>query len=184
MLTVVWTVSVVVGRCDLDENGESVDGECTDSYLITRQGVTLLSDVKSGISVMLFTSLLYLIVQSLVWYSGVNSMGDQPTYVKEAALVTMVLCSLSLVLYLAFSIFNSKANERLVRLHKEELMKKNVLRIILMQTGLKEGVTLGESYLLVKKYFRAWHIATGSKAIKDKIGLLEKEVYEVDEDDV
>ena len=179
LLTIAWSASVVVGRCDLNANGESVDQTCRVSFDCIKQGVTLLPDIKANISIMLLTSILYLIVQSADWYWGATLVGVQPTYVSRAALATMILCLIGLAIYVIFSIFDSKRNERIAGLHKEELMKRKVLHTMLTLTQgemfKSEESSPEDRPSVAKKYFKAWHVTTGSKDIKEKLGLLSEE---------
>ncbi len=122
LLTIAWSASLFVGRCDLNENGESIDKRLKTPFSLTRHGATLLPDIRSGIVLMLTTSLFYLIVQSADWYWGATLTVNQPEYVRKAALATFVMSIVGLVFYLVFSIFDTKRTERIERLHKEEVL--------------------------------------------------------------
>jgi len=182
LLTIAWTASLMVGRCDLDETNTSIDQTLKGPFSLSNQGVTLLRDVRSGITLMMVTSLLYFVVQGADWYWGATLIGPQPAYVSTCALVTMVMCLLGFIGYIIFSIFDSQRNERMVRLHKQELLKRKVIHTMLTSSfglGPKtptkvdgEADAPASGPLVAKKYFKAWNIKTGSKDIKEKLALI------------
>ena len=133
----------------MNEKGESVDKTLETPFSLTNQGVTLLPDIKSSIILMLMTSSTYLIVQSADWHWGATLTVGQPKYVRDAALATMVICLIALVVYLIFSILDSKSNERLVRLHREELLKRKVS----FHLRIEAILMLGPNYSSISKNF-------------------------------
>ncbi|XP_028416734.1 sodium/calcium exchanger NCL2-like [Dendronephthya gigantea] len=105
LLTLSWGGSLFIGRCDLDSNGEAIEGTGKGINCL-KQGVTLLPSVQKSSNIMLITSLLYLVVQSADWHWGPKKYPPhdppQPKYVKDSALATVILCAISFVAYLAF----------------------------------------------------------------------------------
>lgn len=198
LLTVAWSGSLAVGRCDLNSKDESIDQTLTKPLSLTRQGVTVLSDIKSGITIMLVTSLLYLIVQSADWYWGATLTENQPTYVKKAALANMILCFIAFVTFIVFSVLDSKRNERLERLHKDDLLKRRVLHAMVTlapsgafsmkkpsdveSAGKTDGSDGVDDTTVSKKYFKAWRMKTGTRDAKEKLGLLDDHSGDDEED--
>ena len=85
LLTIAWTGSLVVGRCDIDEKtNKAIDEQRDGSFSFTRQGVSVLNDIKPSIAAMLLTSLLYFVVQSADWYWGATLRTPQPRYVSKS----------------------------------------------------------------------------------------------------
>jgi len=112
MLTVAWAGSLLIGRCELDDNGESIDGTGQGRISWTKQGITLLPEFRSSITIMLITSLFYLVVQSADWYFGArNKAYPQPSYVRNSALATMVLCIAGLLGYIARELYISRKHK-------------------------------------------------------------------------
>ena len=52
-----------------------------------------MTDENSGI---------YSIVQGADWHFGARNLGEQPEYVRKAALATMIICFIGFVAYLIF----------------------------------------------------------------------------------
>ena len=181
LLTVAWSASLFTARCDLDERNTAIDKMMNNGFSFTKQGVTLLPDIKVSIYTMLMTSLTYLVVQSADWYWGATLTVGQPEYVRVAALATMIVCLLALVGYLAFSIFDGKSNERVVRLYREEVIKRRVLHRMAMLTQQTTNKKTSDSNSssteeeVGKKYFNAWKLKTGTRAATEKLGLLQNE---------
>ena len=51
---------------------------------------------------LLLVLLLFSIVQGADWHFGARDFGEQPAYVKKAALATMIICFICFVAYLIF----------------------------------------------------------------------------------
>lgn len=198
LLTVAWAGSLLIGRCDLDHKGESIDGTGQGRLGCTDQGITLLPEFRSSLVIMLITSLFYLIVQSADWYFGAtNQTTPQPSYVRKSALATMVFCFVGMVAYFGYMVYNSKAAEmRLQRHRKEHIQRKVLHRMILLadrqifapipkkastqQIDVEDG-SAGSSnadeadHSVSKKYFKAWHLKKGTKKEDDDADGDEKE---------
>jgi len=188
LLTVAWAASVGFAKCDLNKKGESKDQCDKEKFSFTKKGITILPEIKSGIFIMLATSLLYLVVQSADWYWGATKKVGQPKYVRDAALATMIMCIIGLVFYIVFSIFDTKRTDRIARLHKEEIVKRHVLHAMLLLADrqsfkpAKSPELTGTSAedvddheenkeAVSKKYFKAWHMKKGTKDIREKLNL-------------
>lgn len=187
LLTAAWAGSVVIGRCDLDRNGEAIEGSGHGKFSCVKQGVTVLSDVRTALLLMLGTSTYYLIVQGADWHFGANNFGTQPAYVRKAALATMIICLVSFVLYLAFLAYDSKEAKRRAERHKQQHIQRKVLHHMLLlskrtlptpapkvfSSGTDEadeadgtsadGGQPAKTGGLQKKYFKAWHMGKGLK---------------------
>ncbi|XP_028418056.1 sodium/calcium exchanger NCL2-like isoform X2 [Dendronephthya gigantea] len=124
LLTLSWGGSLFIGRCDLDSNGEAIEGTGKGINCL-KQGVTLLPSVQKSSNIMLITSLLYLVVQSADWHWGPKKYPPhdppQPKYVKDSALATVILCAISFVAYLAFLIRKTVEVESLTPAQKEQI---------------------------------------------------------------
>eukprot|EP00111_Clytia_hemisphaerica_P008436 TCONS_00024625-protein len=179
LLTIAWSSSLIVSRCSLNKHGESIDGKGK-GFNLTKMGMTPLPEVRSGIVIMLLTSLFYFVVQSADWKFGARNTGEQPKYVRDAALATFVLCLCGLAGYTIYSVFDSKRNERRARLHKEEMAQRHVLHALIVmankqtfkspkasrattdvEDGDPDASKEEENEAISKKYFKAWHMKKG-----------------------
>jgi len=184
LLTIAWSSSLVVSRCSLNKNGESIDGKGK-GFSLTKMGMTPLPEVRSGIVIMLITSLFYFIVQTADWKFGATNTGEQPKYVRDSALATLVMCMLGLIGYTVYSVFDSKRNERRARIHKEEIAKRHVLHALIILANKQtfksprpsrannledgaDGNNAEEEEAISKKYFKAWHIKKGTRKQEDE----------------
>eukprot|EP00794_Sanderia_malayensis_P001415 gene1415-1567_t len=127
LLTIAWAGSLIIGRCNLDSKGESIDGTGKG------EGITLQPEFKSGLIIMFITSIFYLVVQSADWRFGpTNDTHPQPKYVKNSALATMILCFVGLFGYFAFMMYDSKAAEMRAKKHRAENIQRKVLHHMLL----------------------------------------------------
>merc|ERR1711962_50896 len=189
LLTIAWSASLYVGKCDLDAKGNAIDQTDKKPTSMTEKGVSTLPEMKTGILMMLMTSTIYLVVQSADWYWGATLSGNQPAYVRNAALATMILCVIGFSSYILFSIFDTSRTERIARLHQEELMKRKVLhtllhgKSIMMPMGKPAGDARGagnypDNYdevrrnALAKKYFKIWRNNMAARELKRKQSVL------------
>jgi len=198
LLTVAWAGSLLIGRCDLNDKEEAIEQTGAGKFSLFKQGVTPVAEIRSGIFIMLGTSLLYFVIQAADWYFGVKNFTKQPPYVKKTALVTMILCLIGLAIYIVFSLYDSKRTDRIARVHREEALKRQVLHAMFTLTSINAfkpaspvqkfslpveadddavdgvdggdgDVEAGETHAAVsKKYFKAWHAKKGMKALLKK----------------
>ncbi|RDD46148.1 hypothetical protein TrispH2_001491 [Trichoplax sp. H2] len=128
LLTLAWAGSLIIGRCDLGEDGKAIEKTGADKFSLTRQGVTVMSDVKVGVIVMVLTSLSYLVVQTADWVYGPSKVGPQPAYIRYCALATMIISIISCIVNMAYLIWDSKAAERRQQRRHEEMLKRKVVQ--------------------------------------------------------
>ncbi|XP_057312631.1 uncharacterized protein LOC130654118 [Hydractinia symbiolongicarpus] len=182
LLTVAWSASLFIGKCNLNNQGVSVDGSGKGKFSMTKQGITPLPEVKSGIVIMLATSTFYFVVQSADWHWGATKTVGQPAYVRDAALATLVICIIGLIAYIVYSIFDSKRTDRIAKLHREEMVKRQVLHTLLLladrQSFKPKSPQLDspdtakpeeEEQAVSKKYFKAWHMKKGMRGMREKL---------------
>ncbi|XP_065062222.1 uncharacterized protein LOC135689048 [Rhopilema esculentum] len=181
LLTIAWAGSLMIGRCNLDQKGESIDGTGKGRFALKDQGITLLPEFRSGLIIMLITSLFYLVVQSADWHFGAtNTASPQPEYVRNSALVTMILCFVGLFGYFAFMLYDSRAAEMRLQRHRKEMIQRKVLHHMLVMadrqifkpapkaTDVEDGGAGSTDadegdHSVSKKYFKAWHMKKGIK---------------------
>ncbi|XP_063713533.1 uncharacterized protein LOC134841456 isoform X2 [Symsagittifera roscoffensis] len=176
LLTVVWGVSLVVGRVDLVTSptchGLVANSEirCT-GYSLTKQGVEVTKEVTLTAVIMAATTVPYFIIQSSDWYFGATRVGErEPSYVRWAALVTMIISFTGFVAYIVMQFFMASkgANTAPMIKHQKHKEEEIVLRAAKM-FYMAPSITLRNSndntgserdeHLLGKKYFAGWRLA-------------------------
>eukprot|EP00112_Aurelia_sp_Birch-Aquarium-sp1_P008241 Seg1903.3 transcript_id=Seg1903.3/GoldUCD/mRNA.D3Y31 product="Sodium/calcium exchanger NCL2" protein_id=Seg1903.3/GoldUCD/D3Y31 len=192
LLTIAWAGSLVIGRCNLDHKGESIDDTGKGRVACADQGITLLPEFRSGLIIMFVTSSFYIIVQSADWYYGpTNTKSPQPAYVRNSALATMIFCFTGLFAYIGYLMYDSKAAEIRLQRHRKENIQRKVLHHMLLLADRQifkpkpkisaiqdvedgDGATAGdddtdaEDHGISKKYFKAWHMKKGMKNLGQK----------------
>lgn len=191
LLTIAWAGSLMIGRCNLDSKGESIDGTGEGELSACNQGVTLLPEFKGGLIIMFITSLFYLIVQSADWVFGAtNNSHPQASYVKKSALATMVFCFFGLFAYIGYLMYDSKAAEIRLQRHRKENIQRRVLHHMLVladhqifkpkrlkapeeTSGENDeldaaSASAAQDHGVSKKYFKAWHMKKGMKPSADE----------------
>lgn len=203
LLTAAWAGSLAVGKCDLDANGEAIEGSGYGRISCNKQGVTILPSVKTAVGIMLLTSLSYFIVQGADWHFGPHNFGDQPPYVRKAALATMIICFIGFVAYLIFLFVDSKSAQMRADKHRQEMMQRRVLhRFVMMAKKTMPGRTdqldgedkAAQEIHVQKKYFKAWRLGAGMDKKQptetdpimpkdDKEELIHKDSFEIEEEE-
>jgi Ca2+/Na+ antiporter len=144
LLTLPWLGSLILGRNDIQPNGEAKDETGYDKFSLVHQGITLLPDVLNGIIIMIATVLPYLIVQSADWHFGptkqepknFNGTNYQPSYIKVSAGVTMGFAIFGLLFYLIFQLYDSRSADRRAEKHRQEMLLRRVAaRLYLMASS-------------------------------------------------
>lgn len=114
LLTIAWGVSLIVGRTDIETRHDGTqsckEGQegMSEGYNFKGHGVEVSRDVMLVAGGMLVTVLSYFIVQASDFYFGPTKVKvAQPHYVKYAALVTMIICFIGFIGYLASQVFLS-----------------------------------------------------------------------------
>ncbi|XP_078361609.1 uncharacterized protein LOC144645969 isoform X2 [Oculina patagonica] len=171
LLTAAWAGSVAIGKCDLNAYDEAIEGSGYGKISCNRQGVTILPSVKTAVGIMLLTSLSYFIVQGADWHFGPHNFGEQPDYVRKAALATMIICFIGFVAYLIFLFVDSKSAQMRAEKHRQEMMQRKVLHQFVMMAKRQMPTRIGDQMdaedkaahevHLQKKYFKAWRLGAG-----------------------
>lgn len=194
LLTLAWGGSLFLGRCDLDEKGEAIE-ETGEGVNCRKQGVTLLPAVQKSSVIMAGTSLLYLIVQGADWHWGPTKFPprdpNQPKYVRNAALATLIFCIMSFIAYLVFLVYDNKAAELRALKHRQEEVRR---RVIHRFYGIANRNIFGgprtstdgadpeapDTVGLQKKYFKTWQISKDIKKTEpsEKDPIINKEAEE------
>ena len=114
LLTIAWGVSLIVGRTDIETRHDGTQSckegheGMSEGYDLKGHGVEVSRDVMLVAGGMLVTVLSYFIVQASDFYFGPTRLQvAQPQYVKYAALVTMIICFIGFIVYLASQVFMS-----------------------------------------------------------------------------
>ena len=170
LLTVAWSVSLFLGRVDLVKEGKrtvGVDHQAT-GFKLVKQGVEVSNQVTVVAVIMIVTSLPYLIVQSADWAFGATKLKEsQPSYVKYAALATMIICLILFVMYLVIQVVMSvKVGDARVQRHKSKMVAEaaKTFYMAMYNKRINEGCDEAErTGLLQKKYFGAWKIAAATR---------------------
>ncbi|EDV23065.1 uncharacterized protein TRIADDRAFT_57950 [Trichoplax adhaerens] len=166
LLTLAWAGSLIIGRCDLGEDGKAIEKTGADKFSLTRQGVTVMSDVKVGVIVMVLTSLSYLVVQTADWVYGPSKVGPQPAYIRYCALATMIISIISCIVNMAY--LPSKIGD------VERAQDHNTKVAGTSQANEDEESTNEKSRLvppaagLSKKYFTAWKVMASAKESQEE----------------
>ena len=128
LLTIAWGVSVIVGRTDIETGSDGTksckEGEegMTEGFNFFSHGVEVSRDVMLVAGGMLLTVCSYFIVQASDFYFGPTKVHIvQPDYVKYAALVTMIICFIGFIVYLASQVFLSlQGGNPRIEVHKKK----------------------------------------------------------------
>lgn len=139
LLTIAWSGAMALGRCDLNEFGEAVDGKCGKLSLV-HQGVSVDHDTPINARVMLATSLLYLVVQIPAFIYVDTKDGDKASSdaardtERPAALAGFILCAIALAGYCAYQVIvprlarrrteaaQARLNEKIRQMHAATLV--------------------------------------------------------------
>eukprot|EP01028_Stygiella_incarcerata_P005437 TRINITY_DN229_c0_g1_i1.p1 TRINITY_DN229_c0_g1~~TRINITY_DN229_c0_g1_i1.p1 ORF type:complete len:483 (-),score=146.66 TRINITY_DN229_c0_g1_i1:235-1683(-) len=127
LLTLSWAASMLVARCDLDENGRSIDGTFTKKKSWTGTGVTVADETPTNSILMMVTSLSYLIIQGVAFnYIGDDDSHSAKTHEKGFALATLIVCAIMFVVYSVFQVLNTKLQQRRIEQAKEDARREEM----------------------------------------------------------
>ena len=120
LLTLVWGGSVYLGRCDLDQNNESINKTLTKPWSLRSVGVT--SDVSTmrNALVMILTSLPMLFVQIPASTTSPGSKMD-----NRVLLMGGILCALTLVLYLVYQLVSPELLKSKIRAARSKALRQH-----------------------------------------------------------
>lgn len=112
LLTVPWAASMHLGRCNMDDLGEAIDGRCT-GFSVTKQGMSVDKDTPINARIMLITSLSYFIVQGIAfaYLYDPTSVGAHK-WERPFALSGFIVCVVFLVGYCIYQVFVPKLAEK------------------------------------------------------------------------
>jgi Ca2+/H+ antiporter len=121
LLTLSWAISMWVARCDLDENGRSIDRTFTRKGSWTQTGVTVADETPTNAILMMVTALSYLIIQGIAFnYIGDDDSHQAKSHEKGFALATLIVCMIMFVVYSVFQVLNTKLQQRRIEQAKED----------------------------------------------------------------
>ncbi|KAJ3440617.1 sodium/calcium exchanger ncl [Anaeramoeba flamelloides] len=111
LLTISFFLSILVGRCDLDKNGNAKENECN-GFSLTKQGITTNNDCPTNAKIMMLLSLVYLIIQGPAF--AYLSLPEAKAQKKEKAFALAgFVCSLvCLIGYCVWQVLNTSAQEK------------------------------------------------------------------------
>ncbi|KAI6651760.1 hypothetical protein LOD99_5008 [Oopsacas minuta] len=170
LLSVAWSVSLLLGRVDLVKEGNrtvGIDKQCT-GFSLYKQGAEISKQVTVVAIIMMITAFPYLIVQSADWVFGATKLKQaQPLYVKYAALVTMIICLVFFVMYIVIQVIMSvKIGTARVNRHQKKMVAEAAKAFYMTMFDKKINEKIGQeekNSLLEKKYFGAWKIAAATR---------------------
>mmetsp|Transcript_25760 Transcript_25760/g.31236 ORF Transcript_25760/g.31236 Transcript_25760/m.31236 type:complete len:540 (-) Transcript_25760:955-2574(-) len=126
LLTVAWAGSLVVGRCDLVDRGDSnlaaVDrslGKHNSAWSLTQTGVTTDTMTRSNSWSMILSNALYLIV-IIPALAGMKVNGT-------IDIIAMIMACLGLVIYCVYQIMSPRLQKRRLKRAKSRAMKANAV---------------------------------------------------------
>eukprot|EP01133_Synstelium_polycarpum_P000366 gene366-425_t len=125
LLTIPWSISLYLARCDLNRNGESIDGVCT-SRSLTETGVTVDEDTPLNAKIMMATSLSYFIVQGVA-FAYLSDPQDGKRVEKWFALAGFLVSIVLLVTYCVYQVISPKLQEKKMAEAKRQYMLKQTL---------------------------------------------------------
>jgi len=139
LLTVAWSSSMYVGRCDLDELGEAQDEVCSKKTSLRYQGVSVDEDTPTNAKIMLVSSLAYFIVQGIAF-----KYTQDPAAGKDAeaplALAGFITCAIGFVAYCVYQIaVPNLAAKRLERVQAEQAQKHKMLKAMSIVSKMRDG---------------------------------------------
>jgi Ca2+/Na+ antiporter len=126
LLTVAWSASVVVGRCNLGANGTAIDKTLTSShkFSVTKTGVTCEDDIKSNSRIMVLTSLTYWVIQGIAFKHYAANADDNTSQREESPfeLAALIMTAVSFAAYSMYMVFNTKMQQKRLAAAKKKYM--------------------------------------------------------------
>ncbi len=131
LLTIAWGVSLIVGRTDIVRDrytGRTMCSDvCSPGFDPLKQGVQVSRQVMFVAIGMIISVVPLVIVQASDWYFGPTLVKvRQPTYVRKAALATMIIALVGFVAYLAYQVYESMndddAKVNVLKRHRRQKM--------------------------------------------------------------
>ncbi|EGG23641.1 hypothetical protein DFA_05775 [Cavenderia fasciculata] len=127
LLTIPWSASMVLARCDLKDNGNgaAIDNKCS-SFSLTKTGVTVDDDTPTNAKIMILTSISYLIVQGVAFAYLKDPERGQGVE-KWFALVGFIICFALLILYSVYQVVSPKLQEKKIAEAKRQYLTKQTI---------------------------------------------------------
>lgn len=126
LLTVAWSASVVVGRCNLGGDGKAIDKTLSpgNRFSLTRTGVTCDSDMRINSRIMVATSLTYWIIQGIAFKHAAANTDDDTSQREESPfiLASLIITALAFVGYSAYMVTNTKLQQQRIAAAKKKYM--------------------------------------------------------------
>lgn len=126
LLTIAWSASVYVGRCNLGKDGKAIDKTLTDSHKrsITETGVTCDDDLKINSRIMCATALAYFIIQGAAFKHISSGTSEEQSQKEEApaAIATLIITALAFLAYSVYMITNTQMQSRRLAAAKKKFM--------------------------------------------------------------
>jgi Ca2+/Na+ antiporter len=144
LLTVTWSASLFVGRCDF-RGGEAVDKTLTRKFDLFHSGVSVDPDTKTNARIMLVTSLAYFLVQGIAFAHLKNTDSSEIVHSVDAeryfSLAGAIICFAMLVAYCIYQLLNPKLQERKMQKAKEDYVVKMAISRMTHLLQAKTGAT-------------------------------------------
>ncbi|WIA37902.1 hypothetical protein OEZ86_001279 [Tetradesmus obliquus] len=131
LLSLAWGLSVLLGRCDLNEQGIAVDKKLTRGWDLARTGVTVDRDVRQGAAIMAGSVLLYGTVQVPAFMGFPNS--------PQAALVGAVACLSSMVGYCVYSVLSPQLQQRRIDAARRKRFRMVAVQALALRSSERYG---------------------------------------------
>jgi len=128
LLTIAWSSSVLVGRCDI-KNGVAVDNQRSHRFRLYDQGVTVNDDLIINAKIMIWTSLTYWIIQGPAFYylAHPNSAGQAVGTEKGFAIAGFIIAVLNLIGYCIYQVINPTLQKRKMEAARRRAVVEKVL---------------------------------------------------------
>jgi len=115
LLTIAWGGSVLLGHCDLNEEGKMINKTLTKPFDPVKTGVTCDSPTSKSAILMVISCLLYFGVQGPALFGLYHS--------RIAAITGACLCFLCLFLYIAYQLLEPEAQKKKMRAARKHFHK-------------------------------------------------------------
>ncbi|KAG1679416.1 hypothetical protein FOA52_007707 [Chlamydomonas sp. UWO 241] len=127
LLSLAYGGSILVGRCDLDDNGRAKDKTHTRGWDLDSTGVTTDDSVRQGALVMAASVLLYGFVQIP---ANLGDYNDQ-----SAALAGAAACLFSAVAYCVYSVVSPERQQRRIEAAQKKRFRQYAIKAIALKTS-------------------------------------------------
>jgi len=138
LLTIAWSSSILVGRCDL-KDGLAVDKTRTKLFTLQTQGVTVDNEVKINAKIMIFTSLTYWIIQGPAFYYVAHPNASQEiTTERPFAIAGFIIALANLIGYCVYQVINPTLQKRKMEAARKKAILEKVISFMSQQVEKQE----------------------------------------------